>query len=213
MNHMYTLTRLTGRGSGDNRTIVVQGFEAKRRTWQTLSVSGVAGVVVGAIAWPFVGYLAVLPLMAVAAAVFIVLNKRSREGMQLRSYQSLRDRHRSEAGQFFMAGARINPFQADSGWLRSNTVPGPAALAAPREDQDSHELHEDQAPEADPVSAEVDFFEDDQLPEPAPPPRRPLEAAQPAAPAMRPRTPAHQRSDDPWSSAALPMTSGATSSW
>lgn len=78
MMSVYSLTHMTGRPAQANRISVVQGFEAKRRTWFSLLAAGVVLVVVSAMAWPLLNVSGLLVGAAAGAGVMGALNVRSK---------------------------------------------------------------------------------------------------------------------------------------
>ena len=126
MNNLHTLTALTGRDAAAQRTVVFKGFEARRRTAVVLAVGAAPAVMLTTVMWMFIGVYAVLCLPAVEGATWWLLETRSRNGLQQRTYETLLDRRRSDAGQFFMCGRVIDPDLNELGTVVLSTVPAPA---------------------------------------------------------------------------------------
>ncbi len=136
MNNLHTLTALTGRNAGANRTIIVQGFEARRRTVGVVVLGAIPAVVVTLALWTLIGQYAILALPAVEGAVWWLVEVRSRSGLQRRTYETLMDKKRSDAGQFTMCGRVINPDLHELGTVVASSVPAtpttrPAAATPP----------------------------------------------------------------------------------
>ena len=136
MNNLHTLTDLTGRNAGVNRTVIVQGFEARRRTVAVVLLGAVPAVVVTLVLWTLIGQYAILALPTVVLAVYWLVEVRSRSGLQRRTYETLLDKKRSDAGQFTMCGRVINPDLHELGTVVASSVPAirttrPAAPTPP----------------------------------------------------------------------------------
>lgn len=131
MNNLHTLTALTGRDSNVNRTIVVQGFEARRRTVVVAAIGAVPGLLLTVILWGFIGEFAVLALPVAEGAAFWLIETRSRTGLQRRTYETLMDKKRSDAGQFYMCGRVIDPNLNELGTIMASTVAAPGFTPAP----------------------------------------------------------------------------------
>jgi hypothetical protein len=125
MNNLHTLTALTGRDSGANRTIIVQGFEARRRTVVVAAIGALPALLVTAILWGFVGQYAMLAVPAVEGLTFWLIETRTRGGLQQRQYTSLLDKRRSDAGKFYMCGRVVDPDLNELGSVVMSSVPSP----------------------------------------------------------------------------------------
>ena len=132
MDNLHTLTALTGRDAGANRTIIIKGFEARRRTVVVLAIGAVPALFTAVILWSFIGQYAILALPAVEGATYFLIETRSRTGMQRRTYETLLDRKRSDAGQFTMCGRVINPDLHELGTVVKASVPSPWSTGADR---------------------------------------------------------------------------------
>lgn len=138
MHNLHTLTALTGRDANRHRTVIIQGFEASRTTFVVGGVLAVPVLLVTAVAWSLIGYYAVLVGAAAAGAGWWLLATNSRRGLQRRTFETLLDKKRSDAGQFYMCGRVIDPDLNELGTLVASTVPvgtvpsettGPAVVA------------------------------------------------------------------------------------
>lgn len=123
LNNLHTLTALTGRDAGANRTVIIQGFEARRRTVVVAAIGALPALLVTVVLWGVIGSYAALALPAVEALTFWLLEVRSRTGMQRRTYEALLDRKRSDAGQFTLCGLVIDPDLHELGTVMASTVP------------------------------------------------------------------------------------------
>lgn len=205
---MYTLTSLTGRRAGDNRTVAIKTFEMKHATAMALRITIPVFIVVGLVLAPLLSLVAIPVAVVVAGVVHWAITARSRDGMQLRAYQAAADRRRSEAGIFYMAGRVIDPFQAEVGVLRRNTVdvPGREVVAL---DVETPEPPREMAPAIEPAITAV------QPKVHRAPKVRAGRGLRPARTAKVTRAQhAHSGAPDPWTNTATAnATPGATSSW
>lgn len=139
MHNLHTLTALTGRDAHQHRTVIIQGFEASRTTFIIMGVLSVPTLLMTAVAWSLIGYYAVLVGAVAAGAGWWLLATRSRRGLQRRTFETLLDKKRSDAGQFYMCGRVIDPELNELGTVVVSTVPRQAsakttgpAVAAPQ---------------------------------------------------------------------------------
>lgn len=125
MNNLHTLTALTGRDANQHRTVVIQGFEASRTTFIIVGVLSVPTLLLTAVAWSIIDYYAVLVGAAAAGGGWWLLATQSRRGLQRRTFETLLDKKRSDAGQFYMCGRVIDPEMNELGTVVASTVPRP----------------------------------------------------------------------------------------
>lgn len=121
----YSLTHMTGKPAQANRIAVVQGFEAKRRTWIVLLAALFVMLMSTGILWPVLSTIAVLPGFAAAAATYMGLTMRSKAEPDRLWVQARRDRMRSDAGRFFVCGQEVDPTRTQVFCLMRATVPNP----------------------------------------------------------------------------------------
>lgn len=131
LNNLHTLTALTGRDAGANRTVIIQGFEARRRTVVVAAIGALPALLVTVVLWGVIGSYAALALPAVEALTFWLLEVRSRTGLQRRTYEALLDRKRSDAGQFTLCGLVIDPDLHELGTVMASTVPVQRSTSSP----------------------------------------------------------------------------------
>jgi hypothetical protein len=103
MPYVYTLTSLTGRNRNAGRTTIVWGFEFGRRALVVTSVAVGASLLPALIASVFFGGLAfiVVPAMFIVAA-FVFVEGRTRNGLQVRLYQSILDKKNAQVDVFYI---------------------------------------------------------------------------------------------------------------
>jgi hypothetical protein len=133
MHNLHTLTALTGKNSSANRTVIIQGFEARRRTVIVLAVGAVPALFITAVLWVIIGQYAVLALPAVEGLVFWLVESRTRGGLQLRTYESLLDKKRSDAGKFYLCGRVIDPELNELGTIVAAAIPAISGGSSQRE--------------------------------------------------------------------------------
>lgn len=129
---VYTLTRLTRR-IDEQRRVVIQGFEVRARLLKVLLVGLVPSVVIALAALTVIGTYSVLVFAAAEAGFYLLVERRARNGLRLRTYQTIVDRSRSRIGTFACCGLVVDPSGGEWGSLLSSSVPVPldhAALAA-----------------------------------------------------------------------------------
>lgn len=143
MHSLHTLTALTGRNSSANRTVIIQGFEARRRTLIVLAVGAVPALFITAVLWAIIGQYAVLALPAVEGLVFWLVESRTRNGLQLRTYESLLDKKRSDAGKFYLCGRVIDPELNELGTIVAAAIPATSGGSARRESRPVREFDVD----------------------------------------------------------------------
>lgn len=123
MISLYLLTAYTGRESGSERTTVIGTVEMKWRTFWIAALALVPGGIITAIFYPFVNVWAFLWLFVVEAAAFFLIERRSREGLKLRTYQTMFDKKRSNVNTFFLCGQPIEVSGTGFGTIRQITAP------------------------------------------------------------------------------------------
>lgn len=122
---LYSLTPMTGRTSGSERTTVIGTVEMKWRTFWLTVLSLIPGGILTACFFPLLDVWAFLWLPIVTGGAFFMIERRSREGLGLRTYQGLLDRKKSSVNQFFLCGQPIEVGAAEYGTIRQITVPVP----------------------------------------------------------------------------------------
>lgn len=132
----YSLTHMTGKPAQANRITVVQGFEAKRRTWIVLLVALFVMIFATGLLWPVLSTIAVLPGFAAAAGAYFALMTRSKAEPERLWVSARRDRMRSDAGRFFVCGREVDPTLTQVFCLMRATVPNPEMTHEPAERAD-----------------------------------------------------------------------------
>jgi hypothetical protein len=120
---LYSLTPMTGRTSGSERTTIIGTFEMRLRTFWLSLASLVPGGILTAVFFPLLDVWAFLWLPIITGGAFYLIERRSREGLGLRTYQGLLDKKNSSVNQFFLCGQPIEVGTAEYGTIRQLTVP------------------------------------------------------------------------------------------
>jgi hypothetical protein len=100
---VYTLTSLTGRKRNEGRAVIVNGFEFGRRGLTVVAVSVGASLIPAIVLGALFGPLAIIitPALFILAA-FLLVERRTRNGLQVRVYQSMRDKRASNVNEFYI---------------------------------------------------------------------------------------------------------------
>lgn len=100
---MYDLTSLTGRKRNVGRSAIIWGFEVRRRSAMVTAIAVGVALLPTVILGTFFGPLAyiITPAVVVTAA-FVLVEGRSRKGLQLRLYQSILNKKKADIGTFYI---------------------------------------------------------------------------------------------------------------
>jgi hypothetical protein len=123
INSLYLLTPMTGRTSGADRTTVIGTVEMKWRTFWIAVFAMVPGGILTGIFFPMLNVWALLWIPAVEAAAFLLIERRSKEGLRLRTYQAMFDKKRSNVNTFYLCGQPVDVSGETFGTIRQITVP------------------------------------------------------------------------------------------
>jgi len=105
---VYTLTSLT-RSSGQSRRVVLAGFDVPLRGFVVTLVASIASIPAVSIAWLFLGSMSLVFTLLFIVAAFVLVEGRSKRGLQLRMYQSIIDQKRENVGRFICCGMEVRP--------------------------------------------------------------------------------------------------------
>lgn len=123
INSLYLLTPMTGRTSGADRTTVIGTVEMKWRTfWIAVFAMAPAGILAALFA-PMIGVFSFLWIPIVEAAAFFLIERRSKDGLQLRTYQAMFDKKRSNVNTFYLCGQPVDVSGEQFGTIRQISVP------------------------------------------------------------------------------------------
>ena len=123
INSLFLLTDYTGRTSNQGRTTVIGTVEMKLRTAIIGGIALVPAFLLMLIVMPFVGTWSILAVPAVLGLTFLLIEGRSKEGLRLRTYQTMRDKYRSHLNEFRLCGEPIDPSGAGFGYIRQMALP------------------------------------------------------------------------------------------
>lgn len=123
INSLYLLTPMTGRTSGSDRTTVIGTVEMKWRTFWIGVFAMVPGGILTAVFFPMLNTWALLWFPIVVGAAFMLIERRSKEGLQLRTYQAMFDKKRSNVNTFYLCGQPVDVSGERFGTIRQVTVP------------------------------------------------------------------------------------------
>ncbi|MGK3708802.1 hypothetical protein [Arthrobacter sp. IK3] len=123
VNSLYSLTPMTGRTSGADRTTVIGTVEMKWRTFWIAVFAMVPGGILTALFYPMLDAWSFLWIAITEALAFYVIERRSKEGLRLRTYQTFFDKKKSNINEFYLCGQRIDVNGEEFGTLRQITAP------------------------------------------------------------------------------------------
>lgn len=123
VNSLYSLTPMTGRTAGADRTTVIGTVEMKWRTFWIAIFALVPGGILTAVFYPMIDAWAFLWMAISEGLAFYLIEKRSKEGLRLRTYQTFFDKKKSNINEFYLCGQRIDVRGEEFGTVRQITVP------------------------------------------------------------------------------------------
>lgn len=119
---VFDLTPLT-RGAAASRRAVIKSFEVR---WQVLLLAAgalVPGSIITMILWRWLESAALLAIPITIAAAYWLIEGRSRQGMQLRNWQTLQRRFSNSNGRFIVAGMPFDPLANNLAVIRTRALP------------------------------------------------------------------------------------------
>ena len=119
---VYVLTPLT-RDAGKSRRVIVQGIDLP---WRTVVITGsalIASILPMAFIWLFIGQAALLVIPTTIGAAFYLIERRTRSGLRLRTYQAALDKRRAVVNLFLCCGVPVDPSQNSVRLLKSSSAP------------------------------------------------------------------------------------------
>lgn len=128
MHNMYMLTAITGKRSKDNLTRTRSTFEAKAATWRALWISASVAFAMSAVASAIIGLWAVFVFLGTALIVFVLLTKRSSQGLQQNLLFTALDKRKGSASAFYICGIKIDPDMMTIATACQATMPNPALV-------------------------------------------------------------------------------------
>ncbi|MCU6479092.1 hypothetical protein [Arthrobacter sp. A2-55] len=141
INSLYSLTPMTGRTSGSDRTTVIGTVEMKWRTFWIAAFAMIPAGILTAIFFPMLASWSFLWIPIVEFAAFYLIERRTKDGLQLRTYQAMVDKKRTTLNEYHLCGQQIDVSRVEFGMIRQITapverkaVPGKAAQSKTFED-------------------------------------------------------------------------------
>lgn len=119
---LQVLTPLT-RGVNENRRRVFGGLEVQYATMLVLLVAFVPGLALTLVLFPLLGSYALLVLLVVEFAAYWLFRARTRSGLGLRNFETIRDRRRTDLDRWFICGLPFDPTRPQSGTVLQAHVP------------------------------------------------------------------------------------------
>lgn len=123
INSLYLLTPMTGRTSGADRTTVIGTVEMKWRTFWIAVLAMVPAGILTALFFPMLQSWALLWIPLIEGGAFLLIERRSNEGLKLRTYQALFDKKRSNVNTFYLCNQPVDVSGETFGTIRQITVP------------------------------------------------------------------------------------------
>jgi hypothetical protein len=121
---VYTLTKFV-RQAGASRRVVIASFDVPLRGAIITGCAVFASILPMTIAWALVGQLALLIPPLFIAAVFYLVEARTRSGLRLRNYQAMVDKKRAAIGEFICYGKPVDPTPSGWGLIMASSMPSP----------------------------------------------------------------------------------------
>lgn len=119
----YNLTELVGKKSDQGRTMIVATFEVQKRYLAIFLAAFIPALLVGLVAGKLIGVYGILVFAAVEGAAFYLVEGRTREGLQVRTYEWLNDKRNADTGRVFMCQREVDPSALEFFQVRGGTVP------------------------------------------------------------------------------------------
>lgn len=114
---VFSLTDLTGKEAGKDRTVIIATFEVSARYAYVAIIAFLPSVLFASMLIPFFGTWS-LALVAVFEVGLVVLyERRSTKGLKQRTYKTLLDSIKSGDGTVQLCGKEISVNKADVFWL------------------------------------------------------------------------------------------------
>ncbi|HEX9229306.1 MAG TPA: hypothetical protein VF885_22130 [Arthrobacter sp.] len=135
INSLYLLTGMTGRSSGSERTMIVATVEMKFRSFWIALIALVPGGILTAMFYPLIDIWAILWIAIVEGAAFFLIERRTSDGLRLRTYEAMFDKKKSSLNTFYLCGQPIQVEGTPYGTIQQITAPVPRdkpdSIAAP----------------------------------------------------------------------------------
>lgn len=123
INSLYLLTGMTGRNSGSERTMIVATVEMKFRSFWIALIALVPGGILTAMFYPLIDIWAILWIALVEGAAFFLIERRTADGLRLRTYEAMFDKKKSSPNTFYLCGQPIQVEGTPYGTIQQITAP------------------------------------------------------------------------------------------
>lgn len=102
--HLFTLTEITGRRKTEDREMIIMSMEIRVRHVWVFAFGLLPALLVTALAVPFLGIWSIPVPVIVLIIWFILVERRSKDGLRTRTWQTILDKRRTLAGQMIQCG-------------------------------------------------------------------------------------------------------------
>lgn len=123
MPPLFIMTKLTGAKSNEDRPVIFGGFEMQYRHFWIAVIALIPSVIFVAFFWLIMGQFAILWIFVIEGAAFFLIERRKREGLQLRTWQAIRDKSKANVGRLYLCGEPFQAIEESITHFESNTVP------------------------------------------------------------------------------------------
>lgn len=128
---LYSLTPMTGRTSGSERTTVIGTVEMKWRTFWIGIFALIPGGFLTLMFFFLIREWAFLWIPIVEIAAFYLIERRTGDGLNVRTYQAIVDKKKSNINTFYLCGQPVDIEDDKHGIIRQITVPVKPAAVGP----------------------------------------------------------------------------------
>lgn len=102
--HLFTLTEITGRRKTEDREMIIMSMEIRVRHVWVFAFGLLPALLVTALAVPFLGIWSIPVPVIVLIIWFTLVERRSKDGLRTRTWQTILDKRRTLAGQMIQCG-------------------------------------------------------------------------------------------------------------
>lgn len=102
--HLFTLTEITGRRKTEDREMIIMSMEVRVRHVWVFGFGLLPALFITALAVPFLGIWSMPVPVIVLVVWFILVERRSKDGLRTRTWQTILDKRRTLAGQMIQCG-------------------------------------------------------------------------------------------------------------
>lgn len=131
INSLYSLTPMTGRTAGNDRTTVIGTVEMKWRTFWIAVFALIPGGLLTGMFFILIREWAFLWIPIVELAAFYLIEGRTSDGLNVRNIQAIADKKNAKINTFYLCGRPIDIHDDSYGIVRQITMPVQPAAAGP----------------------------------------------------------------------------------